>query len=254
MQKPANLPKFSYIIPFRFQNDRIMNLKRVLEWVSGFSGVEVILVEQDSHSKISHLSLKAKHIFIKNSGAFNKNWALNVGFRNALSDILVFGDSDLIMNPEHLIQSLEQIRDFEFVNPYQSVIDLELFESQLSLQEIVSIGRPGRGETDHQKVPICGGITIFRKEALHKIGGWSEMFWGWGAEDDFQSLKVKELLNWKQMPFKCYHLWHNRLAPDMNLYQRNLQIYNKFLNASKDELRKQIMSESNKIGLLNKCL
>lgn len=254
MQKPANLPRFSYIIPFRFQMDRILNLKRVLDWLAGFSNVEIIIVEQDSHSKLSHLPLKAKHIFIKNDGPFNKNWSLNVGLKNVLSDIVVFGDSDLIMHPEHLIQSLEQIKDYEFINPYQSVIDLELFESQLNLQEIISINRPGRGETDHQKVPICGGITIFRKDALYKIGGWSEMFWGWGAEDDFQSLKVKQFLNWKQMPYKCYHLWHNRIAPDMNLYQRNLQIYNKFVDVTKEELQKQINSEVGKIGTLNKCV
>jgi hypothetical protein len=33
------------------------------------------------------------------------------------------------------------------------------------------INRPGRGETDHQKVPLCGGICIFRREAIDKIGG-----------------------------------------------------------------------------------
>lgn len=253
MSKPHNLPKFSYIIPFRFQIDRILNLRRVLDWLSGFSNIEVIIVEQDTHSKISAFNFKANHIFIKNSGPFNKNWALNVGLKRAQSDIVVFGDSDLIMHPEHLIASLEQLNVYEFVNPYQSVIDLDPNESQMGLGEILNINRPGRGETDHQKVPICGGITIFRKDALYKLGGWSEMFWGWGAEDDYQSLKVKHLLNWTQMPHKCYHLWHQRLSPDMNLYQRNLQIYNKYINASKEDLQKQIASEMGRIGIQNKC-
>lgn len=253
MQKPANLPRFSYIIPFRFQLDRILNLRRVIDWLSGFSNIEIILVEQDSHSKISHLNFKCNHIFIKNDGPFNKNWSLNVGLRRAQGDVVVFGDSDLIMHPEQLIEALDQTANYDFVNPYQSVIDLTPEESQANLSEILTLNRAGRGETDHQKVPICGGITIFRKDALYKIGGWSEMFWGWGAEDDYQSLKVKQFLNWKQMPHKCYHLWHQRLSPDMNLYQRNLQIYNKLINATKDDLQKQINSEINKIGLQNKC-
>jgi predicted glycosyltransferase involved in capsule biosynthesis len=253
MQTPINTPKFTYIIPFRFQVDRILNLRRVVEWLGGFSNIEIIIVEQDSHSKIEYMNFKARHIFIKNDGPFNKNWALNVGLRRAQTDTIVFGDSDLIMHPEHFIASLEELKNYEFVNPYQSVIDLDQGESLSGLGDILNINRPGRGETDHQKVPICGGITMFRKDALYKIAGWSEMFWGWGAEDDFQSLKVKQFLNWRQMPYKCYHLWHNRLSPDMSLYQRNLQIYSRFVNSQKDELQKQINSEFGKIGLENKC-
>ena len=253
MSQPVNVPKFTYIIPYRFQMDRILNLRRVIDWLSGFNGIEIMIVEQDSHSKISHLNFKGTHVFIENSGPFNKNWALNVGLKRAQTNVIVFGDSDLIMHPDHLIKSLEELNNYEFVNPYQSVIDLDPNESSLGLGDILAIDRPGRGETDHQKVPICGGITLFRKDAIIKLGGWSELFWGWGAEDDFQSLKVTNFLNWKQMSFKCYHLWHQRTAPDMNLYQRNLQILNKFNSISKEEFQKHIQSEAQKMGLMNKC-
>ena len=62
---------FSCIILYRHNIQRWNNLKRVLEWINSFSGVEVILVEQDTHSKISHLSLPAKHIFTKSNMPFN---------------------------------------------------------------------------------------------------------------------------------------------------------------------------------------
>jgi hypothetical protein len=58
------VPKFSYIIPFKFRQDRIIPLRRVIDWLAGFQGIEVIVIEQDTHSKINHLNLKAKHIFI----------------------------------------------------------------------------------------------------------------------------------------------------------------------------------------------
>lgn len=250
---PINTARLTYVIPYRFQMDRILNLRRVIDWLSGFSGIEIIIVEQDSHSKISHLNLKANVVFIKNSGNFNKNWALNVGLKRAQTNTIAFGDSDLIMHPEHLIKSLEELGNYEYVNPYQSVIDLDPNESSLPLGNILSIDRPGRGENDHQKVPMCGGINLFRKDALIKIGGFPENFWGWGAEDDAQDVFVKNFLSWKQMPFKCYHLWHQRNSPDMSLYQKNLQTLAGFKNMSKEDLQKYINSSLPKIGLLNKC-
>jgi len=43
-------PKFTYVIPFRYSQDRILPLRRVVEWLSGYQGVEVLIVEQDKVS------------------------------------------------------------------------------------------------------------------------------------------------------------------------------------------------------------
>ena len=56
---------------------------------------------------------------------------------------------------------------------------------------------------------IChlGGNNIIipennlKKEALETIGGWPEEFFGWGAEDDAMSIKVRHFLKWKEMDF-----------------------------------------------------
>jgi len=244
--------KFSFIITFRFKPDRIMPLKRTIDWISGFSGVELIIVEQDSHSKIGHLPLKGKHIFLKNAGTFNKCWGYNVGLKESTAPIVVFGDSDLVMNPNHFISALMETANYEVINPYKSVIDLNPEENNLNLDQIFQINRTGRGENDHQKVPMCGGITIFRKESILKIGGWAEMFVEWGGEDDFQSLKVKNFLTYIELPNKCYHFYHQRGVTDMNSYQRNLQILNHFNSAPKSDLEKHIAIERQKIGMINK--
>lgn len=243
---------FTYIIGYRHRNDRINNLRRVLDWVNAFSSVQVILVEQDKFSKISHLGLKAQHIFLKTDKPYNKSWAFNVALKYANSDIVVFADSDLIMNPDALIEALKMMSKYEMVNPYNSVIDLNPQETLMPMEQMISINRPGRGETDHQKVPLCGGICLFRKDAITRIGGWNENFIGWGAEDDFQSIKVKNFLNWTELPNKCYHLFHSRDPLDMNGYQRNLQLLNQLAALSKEDLVKTINKDLQKNGMKNK--
>jgi predicted glycosyltransferase involved in capsule biosynthesis len=141
------------------------------------------------------------------------------------------------------------------INPYlNDIFNISTLERDKILENILKINRPGRGETDHQKVPLCGGICMFRKDAIIKIGGWNEEFWSWGGEDDFVSVKVKNFLNYVELPNKCYHLYHSRENPDMRLYQRNLQILQKFAEMSKDEMIKTINQNTiQKMGMKNKC-
>jgi predicted glycosyltransferase involved in capsule biosynthesis len=189
---------------------------------------------------------------LKSDKPYNKSWAFNVSTTLAKSNIIVFADSDLIMRPEHFIEGLKSLEQFEMVNPYKSVIDLNQQESMVRLEEMILIDRPGRGETDHQKVPICGGICMFRKEAIVRIGGWNEDFIGWGAEDDFVSHKVQQFLNWRQMDHKCYHLFHNRAQPNMESYQRNLQLLQHLVALPKAELIKTIQKNQPKNAMKNK--
>jgi glycosyltransferase involved in cell wall biosynthesis len=249
MEKPY---KFTFIIGYRHNIERLNNLRRTLDWINSFTGAEVIVVEQDKHSKISHLNLKCKHIFIKTSLPYNRSWAFNVGLKNSNSDIIVCGDSDLIMHPDDFIRGLQAISQYEMVSPYHSVVDLTPQESGMPLQQLVQINRPGRGETDNQKINISGGIAIFRKEALSRIGGWSEDFFSWGGEDDFQTIKVKNFLTWTELQARCFHLYHSRTQPDTRFYQRNLQILQKASTMSKEDLQKHINMSLPKIGMKNK--
>lgn len=243
---------FTYIISYRHNTERLNNLRKTLDWINAFSGAEVIVVEQDKCSVLKDINLKCRHIFLKSNMPFNKSWGFNVGLKYANSNVIIFGDSDLIMDPQEFIKSVQMLDQYEMVNPYNSVIDLNHQESNTGLEQILQINRPGRGETDIQKVPLCGGICIFRREAIHKIGGWHEDFIGWGGEDDFQSVKVKAFLNWYENKAKCYHIYHNRMAPDMKWYQRNLQLLQKLSPMTKEELQKVINNVTPKSGLKHK--
>ncbi len=245
---------FSFIIPYRHRADRIINLRRVIDWVSGFGGVEIIVVEQDRSPKLDSLTFKGiKYIFTKSDIPFNKSWAFNVGLKNSTTETVVFGDCDLIMDPNKMIDALKSLDKYECVSPYSRVIDLEPNEVNLNISQMDSINRPGRGETDIQKICLAGGIIMYRRESISKIGGWSEDFIGWGGEDDFQSHKSKALLNcYEQMGTKCYHLWHERGAPEQSYYQRNLELLNKLVALPLQDLVSYNSNSSSKNGMKNK--
>lgn len=244
---------FTYIIGYRHKPDRLNNLRRTLDWLNGFTNVQILLVEQDTHSKISHLNLRCQHIFVKSKMHYNRSWAFNIGLKYAKSQIVVFGDSDIIMNPEDFINGLKAISQFEMVSPYHSVLDLTAAESNIPLEQVIQIQRPGRGETDNQKINICGGIAIFRRESIQKIAGWNEDFWAWGGEDDFQTLKVTQFLSWTELKAKCFHLFHTRESLDQNQYQKTLQSLQQAKGLSKEQLQRLIFDQMPKIGLKNKC-
>lgn len=239
---------FTYIIGYRHSRDRLQNLKRTLDWINGFAGVEVLLIEQDTHSKISELNLKAKHIFTRSNMPYNRSWAFNVGIKRSNSNVIVFGDSDILMDPNKFIEGLRALDNYEMVSPYKVVVDLDQQESFKSLDDILKINKQSR-----TGINISGGISMFRKDAIIKIAGFNEDFWSWGGEDDFQTVKVHNFLTWTELDGKCYHLYHEPAKPDMKWYKRNLEILNKTSGMNKDQLQKLINIQQPKIGSKNKC-
>lgn len=240
---------FTYIIPFKYTDDRLITLKKVLENIKNID-CEVIVIEQGELSLLPDKNLLTyqKYIFIENKLPFNKSWALNVAWKEASNDIIVFGDADNLIDPNTILELIKDMEEYDFISPHVRLIDLTYEENNLELNEIFKIDRPGRGELDHQKLPMCGAMTIFKKDALEKIGGWCQEFAGWGAEDDAMTIKVKHFLKWKEVPNKCYHLCHEKVIPDQQWYYRNLSIYNGYLNIDKDKLMEYINKTRPLIG------
>lgn len=255
------IPAITYIIPYKHSPDRLNNLRKVINWTLGFNNIEVILVEQDRTPKVNNIDFGCKYYFIENKQLpFNKSWSFNVGLKYATSNVIVFGDSDLVMHPQKFIDAVTEITkegsEIEMVSPYSrlKVIDLEPTELNMMFDDMEKIDRPGRGELekDIRKVPLCGGICIFRRDAIYKIGGWSEDFIGWGGEDDFQSDKVERFLKFKEMDSRVYHLFHQPVTPDNTFYHRNLDILGKLKSFDNNQMQGYINNSVTKIGMNNK--
>jgi len=239
-------PIFTYIIPFRFRTDRMIPLRRVLDWLSGFQGVEVLIVEQDKHSKISHLNLKAKHIFIENDGEFNKSWAYNVGVKKSQSPVIICGEADFIMNPNDLIFSLNTLQNCDCVLPVSKIVNLNPGESNMDFNSIFSL-KNGLPTT----TPI-NGISLFKRESLNRIAGWNEDFIGSIHENKFQEIKTTKLLNTQKLDLIGYHFFHQSIMLNNSFEQRNKQIIDHYSDGDFGKLQQHINIVSSKIGYSNK--
>jgi len=244
--------RVTYVIGYRHRMDRIINLRKVLEWLASFNKLDVIIVEQDKYSKISHLNLRATHVFIKSDKPYNRSWAFNVALKRNKNPVIIFGDCDIVMDPQELVNSINELNNFDVVSPYSSVLDLTPEETNYPFNMLPQIQRAGRGENDNQKINLCGGIVIFKAESIVKMGGWNQDFFGWGAEDNFQTLKVEKLgMKTYEAPHRCYHLWHTRATPDMSNYEKSMQILNYFADADADKIRSHINATIPRMGLKN---
>lgn len=240
--------KFTYIIGYRHTDDRLRNLKSVLKWLKNFD-CEIIIVESDTTSKKELLTeFNFKHIFVENNYPYNRSWMYNVGYKNSSTNFLLFGDADLIMKNEDLNKSIDLLTNYDCVNPYSTVLDLTEEEtlnylSTENIEELSKIEREGRLGTN-----MCGGLVAFTKKGFEEIGGWHEDFWGWGAEDDFMTIKVKHFLKYTDCTNRCYHLNHGKAGIDRNLYYRNLGILQQSSSVSKESFRNYINNIVSSIG------
>lgn len=255
--------RFSYVIPYRSDESgmRATNLKTVLAWLSRLPQLEVVLVEQDGQSRVEHGALPSNsvHVFVENAGPFNKSWALNVGFMRAAGDVVAFGDADMILNGQTLMNAFEQcVEAADAVKPYDRLIDLTPDESRLLIESdgplsvrrrSSDVNREGLGEF----ICFCGGIFVMKRNVYLDLGGFDEGFIGWGCEDDAMSLKVQRLgvrtLTLQKQA--AFHLWHDRnpgLRYSHHFYEQNAARLQNYTTCSVGELRASCAESRNSMG------
>ena len=153
--------KLGVIVPFR---DREEHLEKFIKQVPSYLTnnnieYELIVVEQSDKKP------------------FNRGKLLNIGFieaRKLNCDYVVFHDVDMI--PVDVDYSYSDI-------PLHLATEFELENDKLKNLSFDD---------------YFGGVTMFSKTAFEKINGYSNLYWGWGFEDDdllFRSKKENLLLD-----------------------------------------------------------
>lgn len=226
--------EFSYIIAYKQTSFyREKNLKSILQWLSinsSKANFEIIIVEQDTEQKLCiDLPPNCKHIFVYNDSFFNKSWAFNIGAKASSSDILVFGDCDIIMDFKELLICVNACKNNKgAVDPKKYVLDTAVNEPDIFNPKRNSI----RGS-----VVFAGGLFLIHKCQFYFINGWDEDMVGWGGEDDLMTHKIKSLIpNTELIPYKVYHLYHDISIRTPEVYENNLKILQKIRSMGSEQL------------------
>jgi hypothetical protein len=255
---PANVTSTCIITVRAASAERLRNLRVVLDWLAGMDDFETLVVEQADRPSVDPRGLpgSCRLMFVRNPGPFNKSWGFNVGFRATSSPVLVFADADMLVNRDHLAQSIALCartgggppdgagvgppdeNRCEVVRPWSDVVDLtedetaDLAARRLDLAEVNlaarrEAGRPG------EHPPLCGGAYVIRHDVYERLGGQDERFFGWGGEDDAMSMKVARLCARvarvrDAAAFHLHHPRHSSLPVDDENYRSNVLLLREY--------------------------
>ena len=231
-----------YLIPYRHSGKNLNNLRKILDWIKGFNTIRTTVIEVGKVSQLKYLNLECNYLFLetKEKTIWNRSWAYNYGISRTNKPIVIFGDVNILANPDTLINSFNELSIYDCILPYDSILQLNSMESNSNLQNIINLDIT-------TKVPSgLNNISIFKREAINKIGGWSEMLKD-GDEDIFQMYKISKMLNFKQKNNTSYSF-------DKDLFPRNNnpELLNKLTSLSILEIERYINAEQR--GTCNKFL
>jgi len=221
-----------------------VNLKKTLEWLSGFTQLEIIVVEQDTKPKLHAYTLKGfKHIFTKTDLPMNKGWAYNVGVKNSTTNTLIFGDHVTRMEPNKLINCLRQLQSNEVVSATSEILELTQPEFELGFDMLEAINR------DNKKKHFTEGILVSRKDTHNRIGGWPEEFLSQNGIDEFHSKKILEMTSHTQSNNKCFRFPSPKTNTDKFIEKRDVNLLENLMGMKKQDLPKYVNNTSPRIGL-----
>jgi N-terminal domain of galactosyltransferase len=209
----------SFLITYRESGspDRRENLFAVSRWLGQWPELQVIVVEQDTVSRLDALPFGTAYIAY-NAGPFNKGWGFNIAARLARNPILIVGDADVIA-PQTLADGVERCRQGAVaVKPYREIVDLTPEETgrvrggEWAFSPTRPKDSPRSREGQHEFVVFAGGLFVIRRDAYLRIGGFDERFLGWGGEDDAMSARIRRMgIPTEEIVTQpALHLWHPR--------------------------------------------
>lgn len=104
------------------------------------------------------------------NGAFNRAMLMNIGFVEALKlydfQCFIFHDVDLLPEDDRNLYTCPE-------QPRHMSVAIDVFKYRLPYAD------------------IFGGVSAMTREQFQKVNGFSNMFWGWGGEDDDMSNRIR---------------------------------------------------------------
>ncbi|MEA5468129.1 glycosyltransferase family 2 protein [Spirulina sp. 06S082] len=196
---------FEVIIPVKNRSeikqcvDSLINPENVRDRVYNNSPKRVIICDGGSSDRpcISALQELQKRdtveILSYPSSQFNKSRLINQGILHSHGEYLLISDADIIWNAETLTKLLDRVKLQEKAiacvqnvaesNPAAEVLKRDRYTYKIAVENNIPLVKIVREENNiSENRPGCGLICT-RKSTLIALGGYKEIFQGWGWED-----------------------------------------------------------------------
>ncbi len=244
-------PDISVIVPFRRRDDMASrSLEAVLRSLDMQTmerqRYEIIVVEASEAPTVSE-NTGYRTIFAHCPGPhFRKSWAMNVGFRHATGDVLVFHDADILATETMLESIASRIgKSTPVVKPSFTVRDM----NKRCTEDLHKLGDRKNMPLEEKLRAAPGGSVAVTRDAFLKVHGYNEGFVGWGGEDDEFLIRLRAC-GWNPPDLGCElrHLWHTHALRDPGQVRANRRLLDHVRRLGRRAVRKYIASMNGDFG------
>ena len=253
----SRLTDVTFVIPVRVDSpERARNLDIMIDFFIRHFYSNILVLEADSHQRYFPKTdnCRVQYFFEEDRhSVFQRTLYLNHLYRKVDTPITACWDTDFLITPQQIINTVAQIRNGNAVmgivydgHAYQ--ISNELVGLYQETQDFdVLFQKAGELKTMYGDLSV-GGAFIFDTKKYLQAGGENEFFLGWGPED-IERVKRMEIL-YSQPVYRAkgcaFHLWHPRYInsgyADMQYEINGKKEYLKVCEMTADELQDYIKS------------
>lgn len=244
--KVTGLSAATVVIPYAALVERSSAVQTVVNNIRAqrYPIIEIIVAEQGHTIKQDDI-YPARYLSYHRAGPFHKSALFNRGVQQATHECLVLHDADMLVQGNYVNQVATALASYESCHLGKHVT----YITEGSAQKIYSHGQLSTDLTCDRLVGYFeGGSLGINMASYWRIGGFNEIFVGYGIEDiEFyeRMQKASNFLNDRRLAF--IHLWHGRSQGWQQQHQENKEIYTKLQGQKLDtriaELRQQLVKQ-----------
>jgi glycosyltransferase involved in cell wall biosynthesis len=191
-----NIEKYdlSFIIPLRNREENISGMEYNIKKMFSNFNYEILYINQNDNL------------------LFKRGQLCNIGFKESKGDIIIFQDVDIRhLNPINPIELLNMLN-----HPFVAFDKIsQLRKINLNKYETLEI---------EERLNGWGACAVFHREHFIASGGFSNLVFGWGAEDNIMNNRIK----YKRYNQILGHIYHKPLRKNINYlssqsYKNNLE-------------------------------
>ena len=248
MNREFNFKDVSFMIHVRVDIPaRLENLTTIMDYYHhACDNVEFIIVNDDSipDDRLRNLNetyTDSKFLFQKNDNIYHRTRAFNAASVNSTRPFIIAGDTDVIVHPKYILQSIDLMRKNDTVAAMHPYNGLFLHVSGDIKQEIIRrkdinflleyVPDKSNQVPNYEDGNILvahtnsqGGCIIYNHDHWNSFNGYNPNFVGWGYEDDEIRCRVQKLgYDWNRIVDVDAIAWH---LPHPNTVKEKHPYYN----------------------------